>query len=81
MHIVGDGVDADPNSELNDSLGTERLFIERFNDRGCFTVSDPSITVSITPDAKRECEQLRISLLGKTERGISKTGDLFAEGC
>ena len=29
----------------SDSLGTERLFIECFNDRGCF--SDPSITVLI----------------------------------
>jgi len=31
----------------SDSLGTERLFIECFNDRGCF--SDPSITVQMCP--------------------------------
>jgi hypothetical protein len=69
MRIVGDGVDADPNSELNDSLGTERLFAERFNDRGCFTVSDPSITVSITPDAKRDASNFESPYWAK-QKGV-----------
>src|SRR5882672_8186458 len=44
----------------SDSLGTVRLFIECFNDRGCF--SDPSITVGCFRGLMAPSEQIWVFL-------------------